>query len=137
MNSWIPIAVALIAASAFGFWYQNTRGEFKRKNVRDGKKLSPVKIEHDLGSRATMVQFSSAFCTPCRQTQIILEDLVKSLPDVAYVHLDSESHMGLVRELNIMTTPTTLFLNKDGIEVGRATGTPKKQQVLSALQEIH
>jgi hypothetical protein len=41
-----------------------------------------------------------------------------------------------VRELDIRSTPTTLFVNKDGIEVGRAAGTPKREQVLAALSQI-
>jgi thioredoxin-related protein len=48
-----------------------------------------------------------------------------------------ESHLELVRELDIRSTPTTIFINKDGVEVGRAAGTPKREQVLAALAAIH
>ena len=90
-----------------------------------------------LGSRATLAQFSSAFCSPCRATQALLEDMVKTLPDVRYSHIDAESQLELVRELDIRSTPTTLFLNRDGVEVGRAFGTPKRSQVMHALNAIH
>ena len=46
------------------------------------------------------------------------------------------SGVELVRELDIRSTPTTIFINKDGIEVGRAAGTPKREQVLEALEAI-
>jgi thiol-disulfide isomerase/thioredoxin len=84
-----------------------------------------------------MVQFSSAFCTPCRATKVLLEDMVKAMPDVRYAHIDAESHLELVRELDIRSTPTTLFLNGAGVEVGRAMGTPKRAQVHAALAAIH
>jgi thioredoxin-related protein len=55
---------------------------------------------------------------------------------VKHIHIDAESHLELVRQLDIRSTPTTLFVNKDGIEVGRAAGTPKREQVLAALENI-
>ena len=62
--------------------------------------------------------------------------MVLTLDDVKHIQVDAESHLELVRELDIRSTPTTLFINKDGIEVGRATGTPKREQVLAALSNI-
>jgi thioredoxin-related protein len=62
--------------------------------------------------------------------------MVESMKDVKHIQVDAESHLELVRELDIRSTPTTLFVNKDGIEVGRATGTPKREQVLEALEAI-
>jgi thioredoxin-related protein len=62
--------------------------------------------------------------------------MVQSMNDVKHIQVDAESHLGLVRELDIRSTPTTIFINKDGIEVGRAAGTPKRDQVLAALANI-
>ena len=83
-----------------------------------------------------MVQFSSAFCTPCRATHALLSQMVQTMNDVKHIQVDAESHLELVRELDIRSTPTTIFINKDGIEVGRAAGTPKREQVLEALAAI-
>ncbi len=89
-----------------------------------------------LGSRATLVQFSSAFCTPCRATRALLESVTEDLHDVTYIDIDAEDNLELVRELNILSTPTTLILNSLGHEVGRAVGAPKREQVLNALAAI-
>ena len=137
MNSFVPLFIVLIAATAFGLWFTRSRGEFRRKKTVNGPKLSPAAIGTELGSRVTMVQFSSAFCSPCRATKALLEDMVKTLPDVRYTHIDAESNLDLVRQLNIISTPTTLFLNRDGVEVGRAMGTPKRSQVTHAINAIH
>jgi len=137
VKTFIPLAIVLVLATGFGFWYKRTRGEFRKKKTVNGPKLTAAIVGTELGARATMVQFSSAFCTPCRATKVLLEDMVKTMTDVRYAHIDAESHLELVRELNILSTPTTLFLNGAGIEVGRAMGTPKRAQVHAALAAIH
>ena len=136
MNSLTPLVVVLALAIAFGVWYTRSRGEFRKKKTINGPKLDAGIIGVELGARVTMVQFSSAFCSPCRATKALLEDMVKSMPDVRYAHIDAESNLELVRKLDIRSTPTTLFLNGDGIEVGRAMGTPKRSQVLDAVNAI-
>jgi thiol-disulfide isomerase/thioredoxin len=123
-------------AIAFGVWYTRSRGEFRKKKTVNGPKLDAAVIGVELGSRVTMVQFSSAFCSPCRATKALLEDMVKTMPDVRYAHIDAESNLELVRKIDIRSTPTTLFLNSDGVEVGRAMGTPKRSQVLDAVNAI-
>ena len=137
MKSLTPLVVVLALAIAFGVWYTRSRGEFRRKKTVNGPKLDASVIGVELGSRVTMVQFSSAFCSPCRATKALLEDMVKTMPDVRYAHIDAESHLELVRKLDIRSTPTTLFLNSAGVEVGRAMGTPKRSQVLAAVNAIH
>ena len=137
MKSLTPLLVVLALAIAFGVWYTRSRGEFRRKKTVNGPKLDASVIGVELGSRVTMVQFSSAFCSPCRATKALLEDMVKTMPDVRYAHIDAESHLELVRQLDIRSTPTTLFLNAVGVEVGRAMGTPKRSQVLAAVNAIH
>ena len=136
MKSLTPLLVVLVLAIAFGVWYTRSRGEFRKKKTVDGPKLDAATIGVELGARVTMVQFSSAFCSPCRATKALLEDMVKTMPDVRYAHIDAESHLELVRKLDIRSTPTTLFLNSAGVEVGRAMGTPKRSQVMAAVDAI-
>jgi len=137
VKSLVPLLIVLAAASAFGVWFQRTRGEFRRKKTINGPRMTADQIGSPLGARVTMVQFSSAFCSPCRATRVLLEQMVQSMSDVTYAHIDAESNLELVRQLNILSTPTTLFLNRDGVEVGRAMGTPKRSQVLAAVAAVH
>jgi thiol-disulfide isomerase/thioredoxin len=85
------------------------------------------------GDRATLLQFSSAFCAPCRATRRVLADVADVVPGVAHVEVDAEHHLDLVRALGVVRTPTTLVLDSDGRELTRATGAPKPGQVLAAL----
>ncbi|HEU5333735.1 MAG TPA: thioredoxin family protein [Actinocrinis sp.] len=89
-----------------------------------------------MGSRATLVQFSSAFCQPCRATRVVLADVAGQAEGVAHMEIDAESHLDLVRELGIVRTPTTLILDDAGRIAARASGVPRKQQVLAAISGV-
>jgi thiol-disulfide isomerase/thioredoxin len=134
VKSLLPIAIVLVLATAYGLWYQRSRGKVVVKS--DKGLITQEMIGSALGSRVTLVQFSSAFCSPCRATRMLLEDVAQDLSDVAYVEIDAEAHLELVRQLDIRSTPTTLFVDRNGHEVGRAAGAPKRDQVLSAISAI-
>ena len=134
MKSLLPIAIVLVLATGYGLWYQRSRGKVVVKS--DKGLITDSMIGTSLGSRATLVQFSSAFCSPCRATRMLLEDVTETMSDVVYVEIDAETNLELVRTLDIRSTPTTLFLDRTGHEVGRAMGAPKRAQVLSAISAI-
>jgi len=86
-----------------------------------------------LGERATLVQFSSAFCAPCRATRRILADVAGMTSGVEYVEVDAESRLDLVRRLNVLRTPTVFVLDAGGGVVRRASGQPRKADVIAAI----
>ncbi|OIK23892.1 thiol reductase thioredoxin [Streptomyces malaysiense] len=88
-----------------------------------------------LGERATLVQFSSAFCAPCRATRRVLGEVAAMVPGVAHVEIDAEARLDLVRALGIVKTPTVLVLDAHGREVRRAAGQPRRADVIAALGE--
>ena len=134
MKTLLPIVIVLGLATAYGLWYQRSRGKVV---VRSDKGLiTQSMIGVELGQRATLVQFSSAFCSPCRATRALLEDVTANMADVVHVDIDAEANLELVRQLDIRSTPTTLFLDRKGHEVGRAMGAPKRDQVLGAISAI-
>ncbi|AWB94003.1 thiol reductase thioredoxin [Aeromicrobium chenweiae] len=99
----------------------------------DREVLSPAQLGSPLGERATMVQFSSAFCSPCRATRVLLNDIAAKVEGVTTVEIDAEQRLELVRELGIMRTPTVLVLDARGVVTTRASGLPRREQVLAAL----
>jgi hypothetical protein len=52
---------------------------------------------------------------------------------VQYVEIDAESRLDLVRRLNVLRTPTVLVLDADGGIVRRASGQPRKADVIAAI----
>ncbi len=101
----------------------------------DGERLGAAELGARLGERATLVQFSSAFCAPCRATRRILDEIARMVPGVSHVEVDAEARLELVRRLGILKTPTVLVLDADGRVVRRAAGQPRKADVIAALGE--
>lgn len=97
------------------------------------ERLGAEDLGAELGARATLVQFSSAFCQPCRATRRILEDVAGMVEGVAHVEVDAESRLDLVRRCEIQGTPTVFVLAADGRVVRRAGGQPRKADVIAAL----
>lgn len=100
-----------------------------------GRRLGAADIGEPLGERATLVQFSSAFCQPCRATRRVLAEVAAMVPGVAHVEIDAEAALALVRDLRIVKTPTVLVLDAAGREVRRAAGQPRRADVIAALGE--
>ncbi len=101
----------------------------------------PTAVLEGLGVRPadadlTVVQFSSAFCGPCRATRARLQHLQAGRPGLAYVHVDAESHLDAVRALGVRRTPTLLYLDREGRLLGRSDGAPRPQE-LTALVDAH
>jgi len=111
--------------------------------VSDAAAAAPAPGEHaDVWARlgiepdaaaVTLVQFSSAFCAPCRATRRILGDVADRVPDVRHVEVDAESHLDVVRTLDVRSTPTTLLVDRGGRITGRAVGQPRPHDVLAAI----
>jgi thiol-disulfide isomerase/thioredoxin len=130
-------AIALLAALAVAVLIGVIRAGRLRPASSDGPGLTPGELSAAaLGDRATLVHFSSAFCRPCVAVRHVLHGVAERVPGVAAVEVDAESHLDLVRRLDITSTPTTLLLDKDGVERQRATGVPRRADVLAALNEV-
>lgn len=147
-NGQTVLLVAIVAAIALGAWRAYADGRFRGTHRVRGvgqAYAEPVESVWEmvstgsttgsvaLGERATLLQFSSAFCAPCRATRRVLGDVADVVPGVVHVEIDAEHHLALVRRLGILRTPTTLVLDADGHEETRATGAPTTSQVLAAI----
>jgi thiol-disulfide isomerase/thioredoxin len=148
----VVLAVAVVTALGFGLWRAATDGRFRGTHeVRLERDADPAAApveapaasvlagtpyDGQLGERATLLQFSTAFCAPCRATRRVLDDVARIVPGVAHVEVDAEHHLELVRRLGILRTPTTLVLDPRGLEVSRAAGAPSKQAVIASLDSL-
>ncbi|MDO9454967.1 thioredoxin family protein [Nocardioides sp.] len=136
-GAWVAIA-AVATAVAFGLWRRRTDGRFgesEEQSVQSESVLAGTPWQDELGERATLLQFSSAFCAPCRTTRVVLADVARAEGGVKHVEVDAEQHLDVVRRLGIMRTPTTVVLDPLGRELGRAAGAPTKEQVLQSLPD--
>jgi thiol-disulfide isomerase/thioredoxin len=144
----IVLAAALVVATALGLAMRWRAGRFR--TARSGPPAQPERVagadrpdvltEADLGGRlgqqATLVQFSTAFCAPCRPTRQILAQVAQMTDGVTHLEVDAADRLDLVRRLRINTTPTVLVLGPDGAVVKRAAGLPRKADVIAALGAV-
>lgn len=140
-GAWFVIG-AVVLALAFGAYRARTDGHVRRtppsapSAERPASVLAGTPWEQDLGERATLLQFSSAFCAPCRTTRAVLSDVAATTDGVRHVEVDAEQHLDVVRRLGILRTPTTLVLDRHGVEIGRAAGAARRDQVVAALAAV-
>lgn len=161
LGAWVLVAAVLLAV-AVGGWRALTDGRFRGthrlrgveaagdgadgtagtreedavdRDARpdEGSVLAQTPWADELGERATLLQFSSAFCAPCRATRRVLADVAERTEGVRHVEVDAEHHLDLVRRVGVLRTPTTLVLDSDGREVTRAAGAPRPAQVEAVL----
>jgi thiol-disulfide isomerase/thioredoxin len=157
----IALVVALIVATVVGLVLRRRSGRFRAAGPADrspgpgapsvsatdpvpsddaGEDLARALTEADLGAglgeRATLVQFSTAFCAPCRPTRQILAQVAGMVDGVAHIDIDATARLDLVRRLRISSTPTILVLGPDGVIGTRASGRPRKADVLAALGQV-
>jgi len=132
-------AGALAVAGALGALWRTRNGRVRGRGAGDSpaaESLTAVDLGASLGSRATLVQFSTAFCSPCRATRRVLADVASMVDGVSHVEIDAESRLDLVRRLDVRRTPTTLVLGPDGQVTHRASGQPRKADVIAALGAV-
>jgi len=149
---WVLLGV-LVLATAFGVYRRRTDGALREIEIpadtegaehvkgtgpgaghaHKGDRLEAADLGEPLGERATLVQFSSAFCAPCRTTRVVLEEVAGQVEGVAHVEIDAEAHLDLVRRMDVRRTPTVLVLDASGAVRVRAAGAPRKADVVAAL----
>ncbi|RKS06082.1 thiol-disulfide isomerase/thioredoxin [Nocardiopsis sp. Huas11] len=115
--------------------HEETRADEGAAAPPSGDVLTAHDIGAELGERATLVQFSTVFCQPCRATRRILDEVAGMVGGVAHVEVDAEARLDLVRRLDILRTPTVLVLDASGRVTRRASGQPRKADVIAALGE--
>ncbi|KAJ1684512.1 hypothetical protein LUZ63_020267 [Rhynchospora breviuscula] len=138
----VVLVAAVLLALGLGWWRARRDGRFRGAGEPPaevapvGGVLHGTAWQDELGERATLLQFSSAFCAPCRAARRTLGDVAGIVPGVRHVEVDAEQHLDLVRRLGVLRTPTTLVLDRDGREVSRAQGAPTRQAVIASLDPL-
>jgi thiol-disulfide isomerase/thioredoxin len=140
----IGLAAAVLVATMVGLALRARAGQFRSGSPGSGTKpsragsvaLTEADLGASLGRQATLVQFSTAFCAPCRPTRQILAQVADMVDGVTHVEIDAADRLDLVRRLRINSTPTVLVLDPDGAIVKRAVGLPRKADVIAALGSV-
>lgn len=128
--------VALLAATAYGLVHRRRAGRV-RAVPATADPVNPVLAELGVPpGEVTLLQFSSAFCAPCRATRVVCAEVARTTPGLAHVEVDAEQRLDAVRALDIWKTPTVLIVDAHGRIAGRAQGAPTRAQVLAAVAPL-
>ena len=133
MESLLLLGLILLISTAIGFYYRSKNGVIRKKRRLH---ISEAEFAGAYGSRVTILQFSTTFCSQCRAAKSLISDVVKDEKDISYLEIDAESNLALVRKVDVRSTPTTIFLDKAGFEIARATGAPKRDQLLKVIATL-
>ncbi|MFI0431675.1 MAG: TlpA family protein disulfide reductase [Candidatus Nanopelagicales bacterium] len=140
MTGLYVLLAVVVAAAAFGFYRKRTDGRVTSApasaSAAPERLLTAETLGRPLGEQATLVQFSSAFCSPCRATRRILTDIGATVPGVEFIEVDAEEHLDLVRAVGVTRTPTVFLLDAEGDVRNRVVGQPRKDDVLAALAPV-
>jgi thiol-disulfide isomerase/thioredoxin len=128
----VAILVGLVAFStALGLVWKSRTG---RVRAASGDLVDLPEVP--LGSRATLLQFSTEVCAPCVPTRRVLGQIAESTDGVSHVDIDLTGRPDLAARFNVLQTPTTLVLDKTGTIRARIGGAPRPPEVRALLEGI-
>jgi len=126
-------AAVLVVATVAALALRRRDGRLAGPRKTGPRPLTVTELGQPLGSRATLLQFSSSFCAPCRAARQLLADVAARDPGVAHVEIDVADRLDLVRLLDVRRTPTVFVLGPQGQVTRRASGLPRRDDVLAAV----
>jgi thiol-disulfide isomerase/thioredoxin len=137
----VVLASALVLSAVAAWWLRTRNGAVTAPSGNEEAVVGELAVLAELGARPqdadlTVVQYSTAFCAPCRATRARLQQLQTTRPGLAYLHVDAESHLDAVRALDVRRTPTLFYLDHTGALIGRSSGAPRPDE-LTDLVDAH
>lgn len=139
MNPVLILAVlgGLVAAStALGLVWRNGQGRIRRTGSRTVVRASDLPGVTRFARGATLLQFSTEVCAPCRAARVVLGEVASGRPGVDHVDLDLTHRPDLAARFNILQTPTTLILDGKGVVRARIGGASRRDAVAHELERI-
>ncbi len=136
IESRLAIVLGLLALGvAAGLIWQARRGQARKVTGGEQINLSEIGAIKNgqpvtkFGPKVTFLQFSSEFCSACRQTAKLYSELEQVHPEILHIEVDITNRIDLANKFNILQTPTTLVLDSRGRVTSRIGGAVKQQTI--------
>jgi thiol-disulfide isomerase/thioredoxin len=136
----VVVGLGLLALTGFGFWFRRRQGAVKLSGAGAGV-IGSAELGGELGFDATLVMFSTRFCSICPSARAFFESLITEVGDgagagVRFYEVDAEKDLALAKRFRVKSTPTTLILNSRGEVAARIIGAPKRANTLAILNKV-
>jgi len=138
----LALAGLVLMASFIGFVLISKSGKARRIKNGEQVDLSEIRATKGgnpvtkFGEKISLLQFSSDFCSSCKQTSILLESIEKAHQGLLHIDLDIAERLDLAKTFSILTTPTILILNSRGEVVSRIVGAPKLATIEAEIERL-
>jgi thiol-disulfide isomerase/thioredoxin len=130
----VAILAALVTLSTIaGLVLRSREGRLKTSDGLTRVDRSELGERIHFGPNATLLQFSTEFCTKCPGTRSYLAGVAEQNVGVSHIDIDITHRQDLAQKFNIMQTPTTFILDDSGAIAGRIGGAPRPDAVSQAL----
>jgi thiol-disulfide isomerase/thioredoxin len=124
----------LVAVGAIGLVLRAREGRIKAAKNEPSRLPGPVLDLLEADAPVTLVQLSTTFCAPCRHARTVLTDLAARTDGLRHVELDITDLPEVASGLGVLRTPTTIALDRSGVELLRVGGVPKRDTLIEALR---
>ena len=124
------VAAVLVLATLAAFALRRRDGQLQGTRQQP---LTVAELGQPLGARATLLQFSSSFCAPCRAARQLLADVAARDTGVTHVEINVADRLDLVRRLDVRRTPTVFVLGPQSQITRRTSGLPRREDVVAAV----
>lgn len=122
----VVVVLALVAVATAAGVVARTRVGRVRRPVGDDLMVDAATLGGEaLGRRATLVQFSTEYCTRCPQVRRKLSGIAAARPGVVHVDVDLTDRPALAKHFHVLQTPTTLVVDATGAVRSRIGGVPR------------
>lgn len=125
----------VVIATALGVVWRARNGRVRRA---EGARIALSELGDDglLGSRATLVQFSTEYCAPCVATHRLLSRIAERNDGIRHLDVDLTERRDLAGRFNVTQTPTTLVLDAHGVQRARVGGAPRAGELVAVVNEF-
>ena len=132
------VLIALVGASTLiGVVWRLTTGRIRTVARSDEHiRVTELVAGAVAGSGATLLQFSTEFCSPCRTTHSLLGALAAEFPGIRHVDVDVTTRPDLADRFSLLQSPTTFILDSTGAVRARIGGTPRVGDLRAELDRI-
>jgi len=138
LSAVLVVVGLIVVATVVGLVWQRRNGRVAARPASNAEIVRPadVQTEAPFGDRATLLQFSTEFCTYCPATRKLLGGIAEHTDGVTHVDIDLTHSPELAQRFNVLQTPTTLLLDGRGAVRARIGGAPKRPELESTLESI-